>query len=136
MSKLFVFASFSAVFAVVVMLVGCSNQQPAAEPDAEQDRPADDDHDHAAHGDHAGHDHGEAGHAEHAGYADALAELSPADRALADKQKVCPVSGEPLGSMGTPYKVTVQGREVLLCCQGCEAQIKENPEKYLAKLPE
>jgi Cu(I)/Ag(I) efflux system membrane fusion protein len=38
--------------------------------------------------------------------------------------------------MGTPYKVTVQGREVFLCCPGCEAKIKGDPEKYLAKLPE
>jgi len=49
-----------------------------------------------------------------------LAKLSPEDRALAEKQKTCPVSGEPLGSMGVPYKLTVQGRDVLLCCPGCE----------------
>jgi YHS domain-containing protein len=65
-----------------------------------------------------------------------LAKLSSEDRALAENQEVCPVSGQPLGSMGTPYKVTVQGREVLLCCPGCETKIKGDPEKYLAKLPE
>jgi YHS domain-containing protein len=68
-------------------------------------------------------------------YAEALAELSDADRTLVEKQKVCPVSGEPLGAMGKPYKVTVKDRVVFLCCAGCEAKIKENPEKYLAKLP-
>ena len=67
-------------------------------------------------------------------YAEALAELSPADRELAEQQKTCPVSGQPLGAMGTPYKVTVQDQDVLLCCSGCEAKIKANPEKYLAKL--
>ncbi len=67
---------------------------------------------------------------------DAFAELSPEDRALAEKQKTCPVSGDPLGSMGKPYKVTIQGRDILLCCLGCKAQIEENPEQYLANLPE
>jgi hypothetical protein len=63
-----------------------------------------------------------------------LAELSEADRALAEKQKVCPVSGELLGSMGKPVKVTVKGRTVFLCCSGCEAAINKDPDKYLAKL--
>jgi len=64
----------------------------------------------------------------------AFAGLAPELREVAAKQKVCPVSGEPLGAMGTPYKVTVKGRDVLLCCQGCEAKIKADPDKYLAKL--
>lgn len=71
----------------------------------------------------------------HGENAKGLDELPDADRALAQKQKICPVSGEPLGAMGKPYKVTVKGRVVFLCCQGCEAEIKKNPEKYLAKLP-
>lgn len=64
-----------------------------------------------------------------------LADLSPEDRAAAEAQKVCPVSGEALGSMGAPYKITVKGRDVFLCCSGCEAQIMKDPDKYLAKLP-
>jgi YHS domain-containing protein len=63
-----------------------------------------------------------------------LAELPEADRALAEKQKVCPVSGEPLGSMGKPVKITVKGKTVFLCCSGCEPAIKKDPDKYLAKL--
>ena len=31
-----------------------------------------------------------------------LAKLSADDKALAEAQKVCPVTGEPLGSMGVP----------------------------------
>ncbi|MFO7904000.1 MAG: hypothetical protein R6U98_15160 [Pirellulaceae bacterium] len=136
MSKLLPLASLSVVLAVGGMLVGCSNQQPAAGPDTGQDEA--DAGDHEGH-DHAGHDHGETGHEESANagggqYEDALAELSPADRELAEKQKVCPVSDQPLGSMGTPIKVTVKGQDVLLCCSGCESQIKEDPDKYLAKL--
>jgi hypothetical protein len=65
-----------------------------------------------------------------------LARLSDEDRALAEKQVNCPVSGQPLGSMGPPVKVTVKGRDVLLCCQGCEGSIQEEPDKYLVKLPE
>jgi hypothetical protein len=64
------------------------------------------------------------------------AKLSEEDRKLAEKQKVCPVTGERLGSMGEPIKVTVKGRAVFLCCKGCIDEIKTNPDKYLAKLDE
>ena len=89
---------------------------------------------------HAGHDAADRGddahHSGHGQYAEAMAKLSSEDRAHAEHQKACPVSGQPLGSMGVPYKVAVHGREVFLCCPGCEAKIKGDPEKYLAKLPE
>ena len=60
--------------------------------------------------------------------------LSPEDQALADKQKVCPVGGEALGSMGTPIKMMVGDRAVFLCCEGCRGAVEKDPEKYLAKL--
>ena len=63
-----------------------------------------------------------------------LAQLDPADRKLAEKQKFCPVSGALLGSMDKPYKVTVKGRTFFLCCDGCEADVKANPDKFLKKL--
>jgi YHS domain-containing protein len=63
-----------------------------------------------------------------------LAKLPPEDRALAEKQKVCPVTGEPLGSMGVPYKITLKGRTLFLCCGGCEEDFKKNADKYLVKL--
>lgn len=65
---------------------------------------------------------------------EALAELSGEDRALAEKQKICPVSGELLGSMGAPVKADVKGQVVFLCCAGCEDPLQAEPEKYLAKL--
>jgi hypothetical protein len=65
---------------------------------------------------------------------DAMAGLSDADRAAAVAQKICPVSDEALGSMGTPLKVTVEGRDVFLCCEGCRDQLQADPAKYLAKL--
>jgi YHS domain-containing protein len=63
-----------------------------------------------------------------------LAQLSEEDRALAEKQRICPVSGQPLGSMGVPVKVTVKGQDVFLCCEGCKEAIEKDPDTYLAKL--
>src|SRR4051812_6368603 len=63
-----------------------------------------------------------------------LALLSTEDRALAEKQKICPVSGEPLGAMGAPKKISVAGHDVFICCQGCEKELTSKPDKYLAKL--
>jgi hypothetical protein len=63
-----------------------------------------------------------------------LAKLSAADRAAAEKQGDCPVSGEKLGSMGVPIKVTVKERDVWLCCKSCEKPLKADPDKYLAKI--
>jgi membrane fusion protein, copper/silver efflux system len=50
-------------------------------------------------------------------------------------QQNCPVTGKPLGSMGTPVSVTASGRTVLLCCKGCESAFKKDPAKYISKLP-
>jgi hypothetical protein len=63
-----------------------------------------------------------------------LALLSTEDRALAEKQKICPVSGEPLGAMGAPKKISVAGHDVFICCPGCEKDLTSDPDKYLAKL--
>jgi YHS domain-containing protein len=66
----------------------------------------------------------------------AISKLSPEDRALALKQKVCPVSGEALGSMGTPLKMNVKGQTVFLCCEGCKDRLLASPDEYLAKIKE
>lgn len=63
-----------------------------------------------------------------------LASLSENDRQLALKQRVCPVAGGLLGSMGTPEKLVVEGREVFICCEGCEEKLRSDPEKYFAKI--
>jgi hypothetical protein len=63
-----------------------------------------------------------------------LAKLSPGDRALAEAQKTCPVTGELLGSMGIPIKVTVEGRDAFVCCEGCVDEVKNNFAKYEDKL--
>jgi len=64
----------------------------------------------------------------------ALAELSTEDRAIAVRQKICPVSGEELGSMGAPLKVDVKGRAVFICCDGCREQLLAKPDENLAKI--
>ncbi len=71
---------------------------------------------------------------EAAAIAEAFAKLSPADRALAEKQKICPVADMPLGSMGTPIKVDVDGRPVFICCEGCREDLLAEPAEYIAKL--
>jgi hypothetical protein len=130
MSRLLVCLSFLAVVGLAVGFGGCSSPDNASPDQPPQPvAPAA-----TTPGEHAPEKH--AGHEEPSQYADVLAKLPEADRALAEKQKACPVSGQPLGSMGTPVKVTVKGRDVLLCCQGCETAIQEDPDKYLAKLPE
>jgi hypothetical protein len=63
-----------------------------------------------------------------------IAELSPEDQKLALAQKICPVSGEPLGSMGKPPKITLEGTEIFLCCKGCEGDAMADPKGTLAKL--
>jgi Cu(I)/Ag(I) efflux system membrane fusion protein len=67
--------------------------------------------------------------------ADAFAKLSPEDRKLAEEQKYCPESGHLLGSMDTPIKVELKnGKSVFVCCDGCVADAKKDPEVTLKKL--
>jgi hypothetical protein len=47
---------------------------------------------------------------------------------------VCLVSDEKLGDMGEPHVITYKGREIKLCCDGCEKDFRKEPQKFLAKL--
>ena len=60
--------------------------------------------------------------------------LSPEDLKLAAWQKICPVTGLDLNSMGGPLPVEGAGRKVFICCVGCVGALKKEPEKHLAKL--
>ncbi len=60
--------------------------------------------------------------------------LSVEDQKLVADQKICPVTGADLNSMGGAVPVAVAGRRVFICCAGCESALKKNPEKHLAKL--
>ncbi|RIK72256.1 MAG: hypothetical protein DCC67_19515 [Planctomycetota bacterium] len=63
-----------------------------------------------------------------------LAKLPPEDRAQAAAQKICPVSEQPLGSMGTPIKVTVGDKSFFICCDGCREDAEKNFAQHSAKL--
>lgn len=68
----------------------------------------------------------------------ALAEDKPltGDALLAAAQKICPVSGEDLHSMGGPIKAKSGDQTIFLCCKGCVGKpiSKENWEKVTANL--
>jgi hypothetical protein len=64
-----------------------------------------------------------------------LAELSPEDRRLAEAQGFCAVEqGNRLGSMGKPFKIVLKNQPVFLCCEGCQARARANPEQILANV--
>jgi YHS domain-containing protein len=46
----------------------------------------------------------------------------------------CPVSGQKLGSMGDPITVIHEGRQIKLCCTGCQAKFEKEPQAYLEKI--
>lgn len=60
-----------------------------------------------------------------------IAQLTTADQIAALRQQTCPVTQEPLGSMGKPIRVTFGGQSVFVCCEGCVTAVKRSPEKYL-----
>jgi uncharacterized protein (TIGR03000 family) len=65
----------------------------------------------------------------------ALAELSPQDRILAERQRVCPIMPEtPLGAMGPPTKLIIKGQPVFLCCPDCVQKARKEPDKTLAEV--
>lgn len=119
--------------------VGCNSGGPADNVPATGSAGSSD-HDHAGH-DHAGHDHSAHDHAsgepsaeDLAKVKEALAKLSPEDAAAVEKQKICPVSNELLGSMGTPLQVDAQGTAVWICCEGCRKPVETDPAKFVAKI--
>ena len=119
----------------ILGLLGCSSKpEPAATPantaTADAETPDAGDGHQAGHSDHGSHE----GHGDMANMKEGLAKLSAADRAAAEKQHMCPVSGEMLGTMGAPTKVTVKGHDVWVCCPDCRDAVENDPDKYLAKL--
>lgn len=101
--------SFLLVLSLVFLVgvVGCGSEKHV--------EPAN--HESLSHDEHATHEKTEV--------SDAFADMAPTDREAAIAQKTCPVSDQELGSMGTPIKVVVEGREVFVCCQGCVDELKK-----------
>lgn len=129
---------------ILVLTIGvgfCGCKPPAEDGENHEE------HSDAEHADGHDHEHGEDGHSAHddegkggdaeAKVAEGLAMLSAEDKALAEKQKICPVSDMPLGAKGKPIKLTVKDDQtIFVCCKGCEAPVKGDPDKFLAKLAE
>lgn len=64
-----------------------------------------------------------------------LADLAPADAESVARQRICPVTGLSLGSMGKPLAVDVLGVRVWICCAGCAGALKKHPHEHMARLP-
>lgn len=61
-----------------------------------------------------------------------VAAATAADRAAIAAQRDCRVSGEALGSMGVPLKVSRGGQATFVCCKGCLKAVQAAPEKFLS----
>lgn len=53
------------------------------------------------------------------------------EKAIDMGNKICPVEGAKIGSMGDPVKVTHGGKVYNLCCASCVDKFKADPEKYI-----
>ncbi len=135
----------AAVAVPLLYIMGCSSSADSPTTQAPESTSTESQPD--GQGDHAGHE-GHGDHAEHGHHTDSapggqsamekmkveLAKLSPEDRATAEQQHFCPVSGEMLGTMGAPLKIDVNGQDVWICCSECKDKLLANPDEYLAKL--
>jgi hypothetical protein len=63
-----------------------------------------------------------------------IRKLPAAEQDAAIKQSVCPVSGQHLGKMGTPYKIMAADRTFYLCCESCAPEVTKDPKAIIAKL--
>ena len=63
-----------------------------------------------------------------------IAKLASADQPAAIKQAVCPITGQPLGSMGKPEKIELDGHVVFLCCPACRDDAQRKKDEVLQKL--
>lgn len=64
----------------------------------------------------------------------AIQMLPDADQPAALEQVICPVTKFKLGSMGVPPKVSVAGKDIYLCCEGCRDSLMEDPQSYISML--
>lgn len=107
------------VFVALIAVNGCKKEEPAPAPTSTSSE-----HDH---------EHGEHGHT-HEHTETAMAADSAKEVASAAEQTTCPImEGNPINkAIFTEYK----GKKVYFCCPGCDTKFKEDPEKYIAKLPQ
>lgn len=48
------------------------------------------------------------------------------------QNKICPVTGESVDSMGGSIPVLANGYTISVCCEGCISNVQKDPAKYLA----
>jgi hypothetical protein len=60
----------------------------------------------------------------------------PAQKVKPFTLTTCPVSGEKLGEMGTPFTFTNDHREIKLCCKSCKKDFDKDPAKYVKQIEE
>lgn len=48
--------------------------------------------------------------------------------------KICPVSGEAVGSMGEGVQVEHEGKVYNLCCAMCEKMFKKDPDQFVKNI--
>lgn len=46
---------------------------------------------------------------------------------------VCPVDGRSIETAESPVRVSVSGRSIWLCCEGCEGELRRDPARYLGR---
>ena len=103
------------LFVGLIMLNGCKESEPAPTETAEHSHTHDDGSTHADHADHT-------------------QEEATEVVAAAIEQKTCPImEGNPIKK---EYFVEYKGKKVYFCCPGCDKKFNENPEQYIAKLPQ
>lgn len=139
--RLFSIASLGLITAVGLFLVGCAGSDPDTTATSSTPAATPAETDHSEHGDGADHAHGDSGdHTEHGGddamakMKAGLAKLSDEDRASAEKQHMCPVSDQMLGTMGAPIKLTLNDQDVWICCDGCRKKAEADPDAIIAKI--
>ncbi len=66
----------------------------------------------------------------------AMSTINAEDKAQGDPYPLatCPVSGEELGGMGEPVVFVHEGREVRLCCAGCQKKFDADPAAMIEKI--
>ena len=69
-------------------------------------------------------------------HAEAIPETTAQVKSQPYTLSTCPVSGEPLGTMGDPIIKEIDGREVRLCCNMCVPKFEKNADAYFKKIDE
>jgi YHS domain-containing protein len=59
--------------------------------------------------------------------------LEPKAAAEGKPQTTCPVLG---GNINKQVYADYKGKRIYFCCEGCDAEFKKDPEKYMKKLQE